>query len=187
LVIISYTTGLSFALERIGPLAAITIIVFYLLILYLLALPIPLKTRLLVFTVNPWSKPLVNTFCSSLDLTLLFIESTTIHPLYLWVITCPCPYKTIKCIEIWPNKLKGSWMHFTYIKIKLSKTTCECVTFFEQRRNATRERGHNTIKKVTTALRMLAYGIRQILYMTTWPHVRVKPSNVSRALRLQSF
>jgi hypothetical protein len=39
LVIISYTTSLSFALERIGPLAAITIIVFYLLILYLLALP----------------------------------------------------------------------------------------------------------------------------------------------------
>jgi hypothetical protein len=39
LVIISYTTGLSFALERIGPLAAITIIIFYLLVLYLLALP----------------------------------------------------------------------------------------------------------------------------------------------------
>jgi hypothetical protein len=30
---------LSFALERIGPLAAINIIVFYLLVLYLLALP----------------------------------------------------------------------------------------------------------------------------------------------------
>jgi hypothetical protein len=39
LVIISYTTGLSFALERIGPLAAIITIVFYLLVLYLLALP----------------------------------------------------------------------------------------------------------------------------------------------------
>jgi hypothetical protein len=39
LVIISYTTGLSFALERIGPLAAITITVFFLLVLYLLALP----------------------------------------------------------------------------------------------------------------------------------------------------
>jgi hypothetical protein len=38
LVIISYTTGLSFALERIGPLAAIIIIVFYLLVLYLTAL-----------------------------------------------------------------------------------------------------------------------------------------------------
>jgi hypothetical protein len=34
LVIISYTTGLFFALERIGPLAAIIIIVFYLLVLY---------------------------------------------------------------------------------------------------------------------------------------------------------
>jgi hypothetical protein len=38
-VIIGYTTGLSFALERIGPLAAIIITIFYLLILYLLALP----------------------------------------------------------------------------------------------------------------------------------------------------
>jgi hypothetical protein len=39
LVIISYTTGLSFALGRIGPLDAIIITVFYLIILYLLALP----------------------------------------------------------------------------------------------------------------------------------------------------
>jgi hypothetical protein len=38
LVIISYTTGLSFAKERIGPLAAIIITVFYLLALYLFAL-----------------------------------------------------------------------------------------------------------------------------------------------------
>jgi hypothetical protein len=35
LVIISNTTGFSFALERIGPLAAIIIIVFNLLVLYL--------------------------------------------------------------------------------------------------------------------------------------------------------
>jgi ABC-type uncharacterized transport system permease subunit len=48
---------------------------------------IPLKTCLLVFTVNPLSKPLINSFCSSLGSTLLFIKSTTIHPLYLWVIT----------------------------------------------------------------------------------------------------
>jgi hypothetical protein len=39
LVIISYTTGLSFAKERIGPLAAIITTVFYLLTLYLFALP----------------------------------------------------------------------------------------------------------------------------------------------------
>jgi hypothetical protein len=38
LVIINNTTGLSFALERIGPLAANIIIIFYLLILYLFAL-----------------------------------------------------------------------------------------------------------------------------------------------------
>jgi hypothetical protein len=35
LVIISNTTALAFALERIGPLAAIIITVFYLLVLYL--------------------------------------------------------------------------------------------------------------------------------------------------------
>jgi hypothetical protein len=39
LVIISYTTGLSFAEERIGPLTAIVTTVFYLLALYLLVLP----------------------------------------------------------------------------------------------------------------------------------------------------
>jgi hypothetical protein len=38
LVIRSNTTGLSFALERIGLLAAIITIVFYLLVLYLFAL-----------------------------------------------------------------------------------------------------------------------------------------------------
>jgi hypothetical protein len=38
LVIISNTSDLSFALERIGPLAAIIITVFYLLVLYLYAL-----------------------------------------------------------------------------------------------------------------------------------------------------
>jgi hypothetical protein len=39
LFIISYTTGLSFAEERIGPLAAIITTVFYFLVLYLFALP----------------------------------------------------------------------------------------------------------------------------------------------------
>ena len=39
LVIISTTTGLSFAIKRIGPLAAIIITVFYLLVLYLSAIP----------------------------------------------------------------------------------------------------------------------------------------------------
>ena len=38
LVILSNTTGLSFAKERIGPLAAFIIIIFYLLILYFSAL-----------------------------------------------------------------------------------------------------------------------------------------------------
>jgi hypothetical protein len=59
LVIVSYTTGLSFALERIGPLAAITIIVFYLLILYLLALP---NTPKNLFA-SIYSESLIKTAC----------------------------------------------------------------------------------------------------------------------------
>jgi hypothetical protein len=53
LVIISYTTGLSFVAERIGPLAAVIITVFYLLALYLFGLPNTPEIRLLVFIVNP--------------------------------------------------------------------------------------------------------------------------------------
>jgi hypothetical protein len=53
LVIISYTTGLSFALERIGPLAAIVIILFIYSYFIYLHYQIPLKTCLLVFIVNP--------------------------------------------------------------------------------------------------------------------------------------
>jgi hypothetical protein len=53
LVIISYTTGLSFALERIGPLAAIITIAFHLLVLYSFALPNTPENPLVVFIVNP--------------------------------------------------------------------------------------------------------------------------------------
>ena len=48
-----YTTGLSFAEERIGPLAAIVTTVFYLLALIYSNYQILLKTCLLVFTVIP--------------------------------------------------------------------------------------------------------------------------------------
>ena len=48
LVIISKPPGLSFALKRIGLLAVITIIVFYLLVFYLFALSKTPKTCLLV-------------------------------------------------------------------------------------------------------------------------------------------
>ena len=81
LVIISNTTGLSFAIEMIGPLAAIISTVLYLLALYLSAISKTPKTCLLVFTVNPSSKLLANTFCSSLGSTLLFIESTDTPPI----------------------------------------------------------------------------------------------------------
>jgi hypothetical protein len=86
LVIISYTTGLSFAEERIGPLAAIVTTVFYLLSLYLIVLPNTPENLFASIYSESLIKPLINTFCSSLGSTLLFIESTTIHPLYLWVI-----------------------------------------------------------------------------------------------------
>jgi hypothetical protein len=68
LVIVSNTTGLSFALERIGPLAAIITIVFYLLILYLSTLSNTSK--------NPFasicSDTLIKTACQNLLLLVGF-------------------------------------------------------------------------------------------------------------------
>jgi hypothetical protein len=68
LVIISYTTGLSFALERIGPLAAITFIVFYLLVLYLLVLPNTPKNSF----ASIYSESLIKTTCQHLLLLVGF-------------------------------------------------------------------------------------------------------------------
>jgi hypothetical protein len=69
LVIISNTTGLTFALKRIGPLAAIIIIiVFYLLILYLLAL---LNTPEITFA-SIYNESLIKTACQHLLLLIGF-------------------------------------------------------------------------------------------------------------------
>jgi hypothetical protein len=68
LVSISNTTRLSFALERIGPLAVITIIVFYLLVLYLLALP---NTPENPFA-SIYSESLIKTACQHLLLLVGF-------------------------------------------------------------------------------------------------------------------
>jgi hypothetical protein len=68
LVIVSYTTGLSFALERIGPLAAIIIIIFYLLVLYLLALPNTTKNPF----ASIYSESLIKTACQHLLLLVGF-------------------------------------------------------------------------------------------------------------------
>jgi hypothetical protein len=68
LVIISYTTGLSFPLERIGPLATIITIVFYLLVLYLLALP---NTPENPFA-SIYSESLIKTTCQHLLLLVGF-------------------------------------------------------------------------------------------------------------------
>jgi hypothetical protein len=68
LVIISHTTGLSFALKRIGPLAVIIIIVFYLLVIYLLALP---NTPKNLFA-SIYSESLIKTACQHLLLLVGF-------------------------------------------------------------------------------------------------------------------
>jgi hypothetical protein len=68
LVIISYTTDLSFALERIRPLAAITITIFYLIILYLFALP---NTPKNLFA-SIYSESLIKTACQHLLLLVGF-------------------------------------------------------------------------------------------------------------------
>jgi hypothetical protein len=68
LVIISYTTGLSFALERIGPLVAITTFVFYLLVLYLFALPYTPKNPF----ASIYSESLIKTTCQHLLLLVGF-------------------------------------------------------------------------------------------------------------------
>jgi hypothetical protein len=68
LVIISNTTVLSFALDRIGPLGAIIIIVFYLLILYLLALSNTPKNSF----ASIYSESLIKTACQYLLLLVGF-------------------------------------------------------------------------------------------------------------------
>jgi hypothetical protein len=76
LVIISYTIGLSFALERIGPLAAIIITVFYLLVLYLFVLPNTLENLF----ASIYSESLIKT--ASQHLLLLVGFDTLIYRKY---------------------------------------------------------------------------------------------------------
>jgi hypothetical protein len=68
LIIISYTTSLSFALEKIGPLVAIIIIVFYLPVFYLSALP---NTPENPFA-SIYSESLIKTACQHLLLLVGF-------------------------------------------------------------------------------------------------------------------
>src|SRR5215212_1782284 len=83
------STGLSFVLKRIGPLAAIISLVFYLLVLYLSAISKPPEHLSVSIYSESSIETAANTFCSSLGSTFLLIEDTTIHPLYLWVINVP--------------------------------------------------------------------------------------------------
>jgi hypothetical protein len=68
LIFISNTTGLSFALERIGPLATIIITVFYLLILYLSTLSNNPKNPF----ASIYSDSLIKTACQHLLLLVGF-------------------------------------------------------------------------------------------------------------------
>jgi hypothetical protein len=68
LVIISNTTSLSFALERIGPLATIFIIVFYLFVLDLLALSNTPENSF----ASIYSETLIKTTCQHLLLLVRF-------------------------------------------------------------------------------------------------------------------
>jgi hypothetical protein len=68
LVIISNTIGLSFALERIGPLAVIIITIFYLLILYLSSLSNTPKNPF----ASIYSDSLIKTACQHLLLLVGF-------------------------------------------------------------------------------------------------------------------
>jgi hypothetical protein len=77
LVIISYITGLSFAKEGIGPLAAIITTIFYLLALYLFALP---NTPENLFA-SIYSETLVKTTCQHL-LLLVGIDTLIYRKYY---------------------------------------------------------------------------------------------------------
>jgi hypothetical protein len=99
LVIISNTTGLSFTLESIGPLAAIIITIFYLLVLYLSALSNTPKNPF----ASIYSDFLIETACQHLLLVVGF--DTLIYrkyndtPLYLWVISHRASLAEEECRE----------------------------------------------------------------------------------------
>jgi hypothetical protein len=84
LVIISNTTSLSFALERIGALTAIIITVFYLLVLYLSALSNTHKNPF----ASIYSDSLIKSACQHLLLlvgfdTLIYRKYDDTHPILM--------------------------------------------------------------------------------------------------------
>jgi hypothetical protein len=94
LVTISYTTGLSFAEERIGPLAAIVTTVFYLLALYLLVLPNTPKNMF----ASIYSEFLIRTTCQHLLLlvgfdTLIYQKYYDTPPILVGHQRCPMKMK----------------------------------------------------------------------------------------------
>ena len=84
--IIRVCSGLSFATKGLGHLAALYLLLF-LVARYKLSYHKTICYHLFQYLQRiPCWKPLIISFCSSLGLTLLLIERTTVDSLYLWVI-----------------------------------------------------------------------------------------------------
>jgi hypothetical protein len=125
LVIISTQPACPLLKKGLGHLLQLLLLSFIYSHFIYLHYQIPLKTYLLVFTVKPWLKPLINTFCSSLDSTLLFIESTTIHPLYLWVISAHQLSHTMEeCLFSFFLELDYNGLTSSHAKLITSRWSC---------------------------------------------------------------
>jgi hypothetical protein len=113
LVIISTQPACPLLKKGLGHLLQLSLLSFIYSHFIYLYCQLPLKTYLLVFTVISQSKLLINTFCSLLGLTLLFIESTMIHPLYLWVINRPLGFFSSRRIYRRRGSIRrwASWPH----------------------------------------------------------------------------
>jgi hypothetical protein len=99
LVIISFTTGLSFALERIGPLAAIITTIFYLLVLYLFALP---NTSENPFA-SIYSESLIKTTCQHL-LLLVGFDTLIYQKYYIRAICAGDKYSYGSSQPLWAHQ-----------------------------------------------------------------------------------
>jgi hypothetical protein len=131
LVIISYTTGLSFAKERIGPLAAIITTVFYLLALYLFALP---NTPENPFA-SIYSETLIKTTCQHLLLLVGF--DTLIYRKYYDTPPILVGHQRLNTNNLRTSKtiiMNQSIINFETMHIKLRMTTMLSLAVHKGRR-----------------------------------------------------
>jgi hypothetical protein len=136
LVIISNTTGLSFALKRIGPLTAIIIIVFYLLILYLLALPNTPENSF----ASIYSDSLIKTACQHL-LFLVGFDTLIYRKYYNTPYTCGSSEIALTWSTDWPKewpfsvqssstKIIMDWNAIVKKSLLLRVVVCNIPSFF---------------------------------------------------------